>query len=148
MSCVPVCPNLSSACRRETLSRLKAQVKESYASAPQEFIDEARKADLLNEALPPLTSAEIAAEFIKVRHVSLPIHALPLCMCMLRTLPPLTPFVHSQLAESGKTVIERAARTPDFASLNPLRPRGPRPKGNKIDLKKPAPGNEEEEGTE
>ena len=104
---------------KETLAKLKAQVKESYASAPQEFIDEARKADLLNEALPPLTAAEIAAEFVK-------------------------------LAESGKTVMERAAATPDFASLSPLRPRGPRPKGNKIDLKKPGspPGAKEKDGAD
>ena len=31
-----------------------------------QFIEEARKADLFNEALPPLTLAEIAAEFGKM----------------------------------------------------------------------------------
>ena len=48
---------------RAVLGKYKAQIKESYANAPQEFIDEARKADMLNEALPPLTPAEIATEF-------------------------------------------------------------------------------------
>jgi hypothetical protein len=90
-----------------TLGKLKAQIKESYASAPQEFIDEARRADMMNEALPPLTAAEIAGEFAK-------------------------------MAESGARVVERAMATPDFESLNPRRKRGPREKGNKIALKRPA----------
>ena len=50
----------------EALGRLKAQLKASYATAPQEFIDEARRKDLFNEALPPLTPAEIASEFAKL----------------------------------------------------------------------------------
>ena len=90
---------------RAVLAKFKAQIKESYASAPQEFIDEARKADMLNEALPPLTPGEIAVEFGK-------------------------------LAEKGKDVVEKAFTMPDFESLNPGRERGPREKGNKIEIKK------------
>ena len=45
---------------------LKEQIRVSYASAPAEFIDEARRADLFNEALPPLSPVEIAAEFSKL----------------------------------------------------------------------------------
>lgn len=91
---------------RARLGALKEQLRESFASAPQEFIDEARKADWLNEALPPLTPAEIIEEVGK-------------------------------LAEAGQRFVERAVATPDFESLNPSRPREPRGKGNKIEIKKP-----------
>ena len=88
------------------LRQLKEQIRESYAAAPPEFIEEARKADMFNEALPPMSATEIAAEFKK-------------------------------MAESGKKVVEKAMATPDFESLKPGRKRGPREKGNKIDIKKP-----------
>ena len=88
------------------LRQLKEQIRESYAAAPPEFIEEARKADMFNEALPPMSAVEIAAEFKK-------------------------------MAESGKKVVEKAMATPDFESLKPGRKRGPREKGNKIDIKKP-----------
>ena len=48
------------------LGRLKDQIKESYASAPQEFVEAARRNDFFNEALPPLTASEIAAEVAKL----------------------------------------------------------------------------------
>jgi len=95
----------------EQLAALKAQLKESYAVAPAEFVDEMRKADPFNTALPPLTPAEIAAEFAAMAEAGA-----------------------SKIADS----LARSAVTPDFDSLNPGRKRAPREKGNKIEIKKPA----------
>jgi len=96
---------------RAVLGKLKEQIRESYANAPAEFIDEARKADPFNEFTPRLSTVEIAAEF-------------------------------ASMAEAGltnvKKGIERSLITgPDFDSLNPGRKRGPREKGNKIEIQKP-----------
>ena len=46
------------------LAPLKAQLRESYAAAPPEFVEEQRRADPFNAALPRLSLAEIAAEFL------------------------------------------------------------------------------------
>lgn len=48
---------------RKVLSNLKAQIKKSYATAPDEFIKEARKENLFNEYAPAMSLSEIAAEF-------------------------------------------------------------------------------------
>ena len=80
-------------------------MRASYATAPAEFVKEARKADPLNSALPRLTLAEIADEV-------------------------------ASLAESGASVFEKLIPAPDLSGLNPGRKRGPRAKGNKIEIKK------------
>jgi len=89
------------------LATLREQLRSSYASAPAEFVEEARRTDPFNAALPPLSLAEIAAEFLG-------------------------------LAESGAGKLRDAVPAPDFNSLDPARRRGPREKGNKIEIKRPA----------
>ena len=41
-------------------------MRASYASAPPEFVEEARRADPFNSNLPRLSLAEIAEEFLKL----------------------------------------------------------------------------------
>ena len=102
------------------LSKLKAQIKESYASAPPEFVEEARRADPFNDALPRLSLAEIAAELATLAGSGL----------------------GSVKAGLGKAVLDG----PDYDSLNPRRKRGPRPQGNKIELASPEPRDGQGEG--
>jgi hypothetical protein len=91
------------------LGKLKEQIKTSYASAPPEFIAEARRADLFNEYAPPMDLVEIAAE--------------------------LAELAKSRAETVGKG-IDQIVTGADWDSLNPSRKRGPRPKGNKIDISK------------
>ena len=92
---------------RAKLKELKEQIKTSYATAPPEFIKEARKANMFNEALPPRSIADIASDIL-------------------------------DLSQSIGDGFEKAALNIEFDSINPGRKRGPREKGNKIDIgKKP-----------
>ena len=95
---------------RSKLGELKEQLKASYANAPAEFVEEARRLDRFNQALPPMSLAEIVAEVAELADSGL-----------------------SSLGESLKT----GAKNVDWGSLNPGRSRGPREPGNKIDLGKP-----------
>ena len=52
---------------KEVVQELYASaLRESYAAAPPEFVEEQRRADPFNAALPRLTLAEIAAEFLAI----------------------------------------------------------------------------------
>ena len=55
----------------EAMAPLRAQLKESYAAAPPEVIEEARKENFFNPALPRLTLAEIAKEFLELAEAGL-----------------------------------------------------------------------------
>ena len=90
---------------RAKLKELKEQIKTSYATAPPEFIKEARKANMFNEALPPRSIADIASDIL-------------------------------DLSQSIGDGFEKAALNIEFDSINPGRKRGPREKGNKIDIGK------------
>ena len=61
----------------EAMAPLRAQLKESYASAPPEVIEEARKENFFNPALPRLTLAEIAKEFLELAEAGLANTASP-----------------------------------------------------------------------
>ena len=82
------------------------QIRSSYATAPPEFIAEARKENLFNEYAPPMSLGEIAAEFAEL--------------------------ADEKIKKAGDA-IERV----DWESLKPGRDRGPREKGNKIEIRKP-----------
>lgn len=94
---------------RKALGKLKEQIRTSYETAPPEFIEEARRADPFNEALPRLSPIEIAAEFAKMAGSG---------------------------ADKLSKSLEKGMAAPDWESLNPGRKRGPRDKGNKIDISK------------
>ena len=91
------------------LNALKEQIRVSYASAPPEFLEEARRADPFNDALPPMDAVEIAAEFAKMA---------------------------GSAAERAGEVFEKSMTAPDWDSLRPDRKRSPREGGNKIDITK------------
>ena len=61
----------------EAMAPLRAQLKESYAAAPPEVIEEARKENFFNPALPRLTLAEIAKEFLELAEAGLANTASP-----------------------------------------------------------------------
>lgn len=94
----------------EALGQLKEQIRKSYETAPPEFIKDARRADLFNEYTPRMSVAEIAAEFASMAGERL-----------------------------GKVSdgIEKGIENADWDSLDPRRPRGERPKGNKIQIGTP-----------
>ena len=94
----------------EALRGLKDQIRASYATAPDEFIAQARKADLFNEYTPPMSVAEIAAEFSSLA---------------------------VERVEKVGDGLTQALENADWESLDPGRKRGPREKGNKIEINKP-----------
>ena len=83
----------------------------SYASAPPEFVAEARRSDPFKEGLPRMTLAEIAAEIAEV--------------------------AESGIRGAADSLAQGIGKV-DLASLDPGRKRGPRPLGNKIEIKRPA----------
>ena len=95
---------------RKVLAQFKEQIRLSYASAPPEFVAEARKANPFNEGLPRLTLDEIAGEFVEIAGSGI---------------------------EDFWSGLEKGIANVDFDSLDPGRKRGPREKGNRIEIKKP-----------
>ena len=95
---------------KRILGRLKEQIRTSYASAPEEFVAEARKANLFNEYAPPMTLSEIAAEFKDIA---------------------------SSRIEKVSKGLEQGLVNAEWEALDPLRKRGPREKGNRIEINKP-----------
>ena len=93
----------------EAMAPLRAQLKESYAAAPPEFVDEARKDNFFNPALPRLTLAEIAKEFLELAEAGL-----------------------SNRGGDGAGGV----RVVDPRTLK-VRRQGPREEGNKIEIKAP-----------
>jgi len=89
------------------LASLKEQVRTSYATAPPEFVAEARRADPFKEGLPRLSLAEIAAEIADLAGTRV------------------------QKSVGG---FEQGLQRIDWESLNPGRKRGPRELGNKIEI--------------
>ena len=61
----------------EAMAPLRAQLKESYAAAPPEVIEAARKENFFNPALPRLTLTEIAKEFLELAEAGLANTASP-----------------------------------------------------------------------
>ena len=80
-----------------------------YASAPPEFVKEARRSNPFNEALPRLTLSEIATEFAEIADAGV---------------------------KKGRETVERSMVTVEWDSLAPNRKRT-RAEGNKIPIKKP-----------
>lgn len=85
-------------------------MRASYATAPADFIAEARKADPFKEGLPRRTLAEIAADITDLAGTSV---------------------------QKGVSGFEQGMQNIDWESLNPGRKRGPRQVGNKININKP-----------
>jgi len=94
---------------RDALGKLKEQVRTSYATAPPEFVAEARRSDPFKEGLPRLSLAEIAAEIADLAGTSV------------------------QKSVGG---LEQGLQKIDWESLSPGRKRGPREMGNKIEINK------------
>jgi len=93
----------------DAMAPLRAQLKESYAAAPPEFVDEARKDNFFNPALPRLSLAEIAKEFLELAEAGL-----------------------TNRAGDGAGGV----RVVDPRTLK-VRRQGPREEGNKIEIKPP-----------